>query len=256
LTVDQAHHPERVRRAGWEALYANELEPWTYSARAAEVLRHEHLEKTVRSLRPRFQRILDVGCSVGQLTSRLVGAGPSVHALDVSPTAVLRAEARCRAAGDAHPERPATRFSFYVASSLDPPFRDAAFDLVMMCDGIHSWRLTPEEQARVLGHAHRLLVPGGFAILTDHLKPRDFRAFVERVRASPLEVLKVRYLHNRLWYSLERSLARFRARRAVRKVLASRTLARGLMLLSSLAGRRGAKHLLVVARRPPEGASR
>ena len=65
----------RERREYFDGLYRGEAEPWTYSARAAELLRHESLERAVRSLKSRFERVLDVGCSQGQLTARLVGVG-------------------------------------------------------------------------------------------------------------------------------------------------------------------------------------
>jgi hypothetical protein len=53
-----------------------------------------------------------------------------------------------------------------------------------------------------------------------------------------------------LWYSLERALRGHRQRPWVRGVLASRNLGRALSRLSQLAGRRGSKHLCIVARRP------
>ena len=134
---------------------------------------------------------------------------------------------------------------------MDAPFGEELFDLVLMCDGLHSWRLTPEEQARSLVQAHRLLVPGGYAVFTEHLRPSNFDAIIDRIRASPLEVVSIRYLHNRLWYSMERNLKRFRGRRTVQRLLASRRVARGLMAVASLAGRRGAKHLCVIAQKAP-----
>jgi SAM-dependent methyltransferase len=251
LKPDEPLEPQSTRRGEFERLYATEREPWTYSERAAEVLRHDFLHKTVSGLRPHYRRILDVGCSVGQLTSRLVGLGPAVQGMDVSPTAVARARERCEAARRGYQDGTPTVFRFCVGSSVDPPFRDDAFDLILMCDGLHSWRLTPEEQARTLERAHRLLAPGGYVVLTDHLKPHHFRVILDRVRASPLEVVSVRYLHNRLWYSLERGLSRFRERQAVRALLASRSVARALGAVSRLAGKRGAKHLCIVARRAP-----
>jgi SAM-dependent methyltransferase len=251
LSQDESQQPQRTRRANFERLYATQAEPWTYSARAAEVMRHDHVEETIRGLKPRYDRILDIGCSVGQLTSRLAGLSPRVQGMDVSPTAVRRARERC----DAAAERSAgarTAFRFCLGSSIDTPFRDGLFDLVLMCDGLHSWRLTPEEQARSLEQAHRILVPGGYAIFTEHLRPANFDAIIDRIKASPLEVVSVRYLHNRLWYSMERNLSRFRDRRSVQALLASRRVARGLMAVASLAGRRGAKHLCVIAQKAPE----
>ena len=251
--MNNAVDPERVRRKGWEHLYATQLEPYTYSGRAAEVLRHEYVQSTVRSLAPRHRHILDIGCSVGQLTSRLVGLAQRVQAMDLSPTAVRRARERCEAASAAHPEGRETRFRYCVGSALEAPFSEGTFDLVLMCDGLHSWRLTSDEQQRALEQTSRLLVPGGQAVITDHLKPRHFDGFIEMVRRGPLEIVTVRYLHNRLWFSFERGVWRFREWGAVRALLASRALARGLIALSSLAGPRGAKHLCVIARKPPRG---
>jgi SAM-dependent methyltransferase len=238
--------PERARKAYFDGLYREQPEPWTYSGRAAELLRHEHVARTARRLRPRFERILDVGCSLGQLTARMAGSAPEVYGIDISPTAVRQAQARCDAV-------PGTRtaFRFAVGSSTEIPFADGAFDLALLCDGLHSWRLSPEDQARTLLETSRLLAPGGHVILTDHLKTRQFDPFLRRVEESPLEVLDVRYLHNRLWYSLARALRPVQDRPPARALLASRWLARGLSGVSRLAGRRGAKHVRVVARKPP-----
>jgi SAM-dependent methyltransferase len=250
LIQDESQQPPRTRRANFERLYATQAEPWTYSARAAEVMRHDHVEETIRGLKHRYEQILDIGCSVGQLTSRLAGLSPRVQGMDVSPTAVHRARERCDAAAERAPGAHTT-FRFCIGSSIDTPFRDGRFDLVLMCDGLHSWRLTPEEQARSLLEAHRLLAPGGYAVFTEHLRPSNFQAIIDRIRASPLEVVSVRYLHNRLWYSMERSLRRYRHRPSVQALLASRRVARGLMAVASLAGRRGAKHLCVIAQKAP-----
>ena len=140
-------------------------------------------------------------------------------------------------------------FALECAGNLDVVSQ--LFDLVLMCDGLHSWRLTHEEQARSLDEAHRILVPGGYAVFTEHLNPRDFQPLIGRIQASPLEMVSVRYLHNRLWYSMERSLRRFRGMRSVQAVLASRGVARGLMAVASLAGPKGAKHLCVIAQKAP-----
>ena len=250
MTQDESQQPQRTRRANFERLYATQKEPWTYSARAAEVLRHEHVEKTIRGLKPRYDRILDIGCSVGQLTSRLAGLSPRVQGMDVSPTAVHRAREKCEEAAE-HSGGVKTTFRFCLGSSIDAPFREAQFDLVLMCDGLHSWRLTPEEQSKSLEQAHRLLVPGGYAVLTEHLRPSNFQAIIDRIRASPLDVVSVRYLHNRLWYSMERTLWRFKGTAVVQRLLASRAVARGLMAVASLAGPRGAKHLCVIAQKAP-----
>jgi SAM-dependent methyltransferase len=180
---------------------------------------------------------------------------PEVYAVDLSSGALARARERCHAASSSAPPRKATTFRFAQVSSLALPFSDESFDLILLCDGIHSWQLTPAEQARCLEEAHRVLLPGGYALLSDHLKVADFDPLVGRVRASPLRLASVRYLHNRLWYSLERGLRPVRDWPITRAVLGSRTVARALSGLSSLAGRRGAKHISLVAQKPPSGGA-
>lgn len=242
----------RERRAYFDGLYTDQAEPWTYSARAAEVLRHETLEQNIRALRSRFERVLDIGCSQGQLTARLVGITRRYHAMDLSAFAIVRARERC-AIESARAGVP-NAFSFCQGSSLKLPFRSGSFDLVMLCDGLHSWQLEAEEQAVALAEAHRVLVPGGYAVLSEHMRPVLFDTLIGRVRSSPLDVVEVRYLHNRLWYSFERGLGPLQKKSVSRALLASRRVARLLQSLSRLAGRRGAKHLYIVGQKRPQRA--
>jgi SAM-dependent methyltransferase len=261
--------PERIRRARFEGMYRAHPEVWSYSRRGAELLRHDYVVRIARTLHPFAKRMLDIGCSAGQLTSRLAGAAPDVYAIDISETAIERARVRCEAAAlgvallkakrgrikeAGLPARtPATRvaeatsFHFSQASSYALPFSSSGFDVVLCCDGIHSWRLDPDETARTLSEANRLLAPGGHVIVTDHMRPEHFDTLIDRVQASPLRVESIRFLHNRLWYSLERTLRRHERHGWAQWMLASRGVARGLGAVASLAGRRGAKHVCIVA---------
>jgi ubiquinone/menaquinone biosynthesis C-methylase UbiE len=172
--------------------------------------------------------------------------------MDLSAVALARARARC-AAESARAAVPNT-YSFCQGSSLKLPFRPDSFELVLLCDGLYSWWLTAEEQQVALAEAHRVLVPGGYAVLSEHLKPNLFDTLIGRVRSSPLDLIEVRYLHNRLWYSLERGLRRVRNQPASRALLASRGVAKALQAVSRLAGRRGAKHLYIVVQKRPRKA--
>jgi SAM-dependent methyltransferase len=234
-----------VRQEYFEELYRREAEPWSYSTRAAESLRHDIIAAIASAPGRRCERALDVGCSIGQLTGRLAGTAPCICGIDISPTAVRMARARCGGLTG-------STFAFAAASAALPPFRARSFDLLLLCDGLQSWRLAPEEQAATLEALHDVARPGALVILTDHLKVRDFDPFIERVRHSPLEVERVSYLHDRLWYTLERALRPIRHRTAVQRLLASKRVGRALMAAGRLAGRRGAKHLLIVARRQAE----
>lgn len=234
------------RQAYFDELYREREEPWDYSRLAAEVMRHELVARTVRDLPgPPDRRILDIGCSLGQLTCRLAGLGPEVHALDLSPTAVARARERCaRVAGGR------SEFRFCAASVTALPYRPSSFDVLLLCDGLVSWRLSEEEQADVLEQMYRITVPGGYAVLTDALKPHQIDPFLAKVRASPLEVVSVRLLNDRLFYSFERAVRPVQHWSATRAALASKGVARALTVFSRLAGKRGSKHVCVVVRRP------
>ncbi len=244
--------PHASRRHHFEELYQRHGEPWEYSRFAAEVLRHDLVVGTARGLPlPPRPRVLDVGCSLGQLTSRLGALTPDVHAVDISPTAVRQARIRCRTSEGA------AAFRFYAASAAELPFAPEAFDLVLLCDGLLSWRLPPEEQEAVLRDVYRITVPGGWVLLTDALKTPQIEPFVERAGRSPFDFAPVRYLNDRLWYSLERATRPVQEWRVTRAALASRTLARLLMPLSALARVRGTKHVCLVGRKPAgEGGGR
>lgn len=139
---------------------------------------------------------------------------------------------------------------FYAASATELSFRSASFDLVLLCDGLVSWRLSDEEQRSVLEQVYRMCVPGGYVILTEALKQAQIDPFVERIASSSFRISSVRFLNDRLWYSLERAVRPLDRWSATRAVLASRAVARMLMALSRLGGKRGTKHVCVVARRP------
>jgi ubiquinone/menaquinone biosynthesis C-methylase UbiE len=249
---------KEARQEFFDALYRTRQEPWDYSRNAAELLRHDLVVRTTRAFTAGHPdaRVLDVGCSLGQLTARLAGLAAEVHAIDLSAAAVAEARERCARASAAAAGRPSS-FHFYVGSVTQLPFAPASFDVLLMCDGLvggHSWGLTPEEQKVALEQAYRVTAPGGRVILTDALKPHQIAGFVERVEESPFEVAAMRLIHDRLWYSVDRAARPIRDWRLPRAALASRGVARLLMALSRLGGRRGSKHVLILARKPEAAA--
>jgi len=138
-------------------------EPFDYSRRAAEILRHRFVCLAVRRLDPNPARLLDIGCSMGQLTAQLARLPQALFAVDLSPTAIRGARQRLRALG-----RPA---HCVVASATALPFRAGTFDVVVLSDGLHSWQLPAEERRLALDQAHRVVRPGGHALLTEYLQP-------------------------------------------------------------------------------------
>ena len=219
----------------FESLYRAGAEPWTYSERAVETLRHEKVAAIVRALAPR--RALDLGCSLGQLTAQLAELPTELHAADLSPTAVRRARKRL------------TTPAFACGSATALPYAPESFDVVVASDGLYSWHLRPAERATALGEIHDVLALGGHAVLTEHMRPARFAEFLAEVRASPLRVVDVHYFHDRPCYQLEGWLKAVRHWRAARALRRSRGVARALCALGRPFGAAGSRHVCVIARR-------
>ncbi len=241
------------REEDFDRIYRSESEPWQYSARAVEVLRHEFLIRKAHSVIRSSERVLDVGCSLGQFTERLYGLAPEVFAIDLSPTALQRAERRCNTARESHARtlnQIQTKFIFLKASVEELPFPDTYFDLTFLCDGLDEWKLTPEQRLRALKEVARTLKSGGCAILTDYLHPSFFGRYVDIVRTGPLPVYSVEYLHDRFCYQFISWLHAVQHWKICHRLIANRTLAKFQSQISRLFGERGSKHLCIVLQKP------
>jgi SAM-dependent methyltransferase len=241
--------PDRLTEY-FEQYYRDLAEPWDYSRRAGEVLRHDFVLNLAATARPAYRRALDIGCSMGQLTARLVGLAPEIHGIDVSPTAIGRARAHCAAvAATAGSAGVRSEFHFAVGSATRLPYPDASFDLILLCDGLFSWKLPQELERWTLEEASRVLAPGGFVILTDYMKPSRSDAFFAAVEASPLRLVSRHYLNDRYWFRLEGWLRPVRNLAITRRLLASRRVARAIMAASRPLGKHGTKHFGMLATR-------
>jgi SAM-dependent methyltransferase len=89
------------------------------------------------------ERILDLGCGDGQLTTRLAAAGATVIGVDASAPMVEAARAR--------------GIDAVVGNAEQLPFADAAFDAVFSNAALHWVR----DQDAMLAEVHRVLRPGG-----------------------------------------------------------------------------------------------
>ena len=93
---------------------------------------------------------LDIGCGEGHNTRLLAKRGARVTAIDIAENFIAHARR-------AEAEEP-LGIEYRVASAVDLPFADAAFDFAT---GLMSFMDIPETD-RVLAEAHRVLKPGGF----------------------------------------------------------------------------------------------
>jgi SAM-dependent methyltransferase len=250
--------PNFVERAGgaatssgkvdmFETMYTSQSEPWSYSGRAAEIMRHEFVAAKARRYTSAEQmarpehRVLDLGCSNGQLSRRLGETFPHVFSLDISPTAVQTAQ---RAVEGVQAD-----FFFLAASSTELPFAADTFDLIVISDGLHGWELPRTLQDNVAAECARVLKPSGYAVFTDYLHPRKHQDLINIIDASPLRRVEVDYLYDRLWYRMESWFHLIQGSALAKSVLRSMSIAQTLRRFSALQGANGSKHICVVAQK-------
>ncbi len=231
----------------FEQKYQSEAEPWSYTGRAAERMRHEFVVEIAKRFQPMPRRTLDVGCSRGQLSLRLGEAFSPVFSTDISPTAVFAAQhAISRTTANT------ADYCFIVASSTALPFAQHTFELIIISDGLHGWELPRPLQMQVLDECFRTLCEGGIAVFTDYLHPRKHHQLLELVEQSDLQIVAVEYLYDRLWYQMESLFHSVQGAAWVKTILRNMPLAQALKRLARLLGAHGSKHLCVVAQKPAQ----
>jgi SAM-dependent methyltransferase len=222
----------------FEERYRTQQEPWRFGERAAELLRHDWILGAVRELAP--HRLLDIGCSLGQLTRRLATLPSELYAVDISPTAVARARALLRANG-------AVRFA--VASSMRLPFPSRFFDVVLACDGLYSWELDVEERQKAIAEIRGVLAKTGRALFTEHTRPERFDRFIGAIAAGGFRIVSVSYLYDRPWYQFESWFRGVRDSDVKKRLLRSVPIARALQAVGRVVGRTASRHVCVLAER-------
>lgn len=228
----------------FESHHRSQPEPWRYSERAAEILKRQHVLEEVRHHAPHPNTLLDIGCSLGQLSRSLATTAHRYYAIDISPTAIAKAIAWWKQ------EHKTQRPSFLIASATALPFQPESLDLVICMDGLHGMDMTEELQRQVLAECYRALRPDGTIIFTDYMRPERFHEMVERIRQSPFQILRVHYLYDRLWYQVESWFRQLEGLRWVKAVLRNTSFARFLKIPSRLFGHYGSRHICIVAKKP------
>jgi cyclopropane fatty-acyl-phospholipid synthase-like methyltransferase len=79
--------------AFFEAKYQKKTDPWDFSSNAYELQRYDAIVSAIAHRR--YGRAFEPGCSIGLLTERLAAHCNEVYAIDFSPSASARAQARC-----------------------------------------------------------------------------------------------------------------------------------------------------------------
>lgn len=101
----------------------------------------------------RAQKLLDVGCGLGNDLSRFARGGAIVTGVDIAPQAIKLASANFAHRG--------LRGDFHLMNGEALDFPDASFDVVYCHTVLH---FTPDP-AQMVREIHRVLKPGGRAIL-------------------------------------------------------------------------------------------
>jgi len=136
----------------WDAMYATE------TARLDEAnfrLRRDIAVARVRSIVTPESLVLDLGCGTGPVISELRRHGVKVVGLDYSDDMLAHARARLRALG-------LDEAGLMRGDCRETPYPRASFDVVV-CLGVISYI---ENYAEVLEEIHRLLKPGGTALIS------------------------------------------------------------------------------------------
>jgi len=111
------------------------------------------------------QRVLEVGCGPGHFTvpaARMVGEGGEVVALDISPIAVAKVQAKAAKAGVGN-------ITTVLADASDTALADSSFDLVFAF-GLGHGR---GDMYLMRNELHRLLKPDGVLATEGVLWPSD-----------------------------------------------------------------------------------
>ncbi len=229
----------------YEQKYRSESEPWEYSKKAVEVLRHNFTLDIALTLKNSYCKILDVGCSKGRLTSLFKGISKEIYGIDVSETALAFAKKSFDEAKNK--TYVCCKYFFEKENITSLTFSDNSFDLVLLCDGIFEWFINKENRIQALKETNRVLMKGGFVILCDYGNQKYFDEYLAIIKASGLEVVSTHLFNDRLCYQFNSWLKAVEKNLIARKLIENKFVARSLMKISSLFGVKGSKHIFVVA---------
>ena len=221
----------------FETLHRGTEEPFSYSTRAVEQLRHAWIVERVAEVA--HGRVLDLGCSRGQLTASLAELGVELTAVDVAPSAIAAASGRTR--------RHAVRF--LAGNALALPIACGQMDFVVAADGIYSWNLDVFDRDRCLAEIHRVLAPAGRVLFTEHTRAHRFAEFTQQIERNGFTIEWVEYLYDRPWYQIESWFKLLQGTSWVRAARRNDSIARLLRRIGRLIGPAASRHVCVMARK-------
>jgi 2-polyprenyl-3-methyl-5-hydroxy-6-metoxy-1,4-benzoquinol methylase len=145
--------------AHFDRLYRANADPWQLSSSPYEAAKYA---ATLQALpRERYAAALEIGCSIGTLTTHLATRCDTVLGVDVVEAPLITARERC-----AH--LPGLRFE---RRAIPAEWPEGQFDLIMLSEVLYF--LSIEDLHAVARHAAASLLPGGTVMLVNWRGPND-----------------------------------------------------------------------------------
>ena len=228
----------------YENKYLAKNDPWDYAKKAVEILKYEAIIKIITGLKKEkaYNRVLEVGCSKGQFSIMLNNYAAEIYAIDISETAVQKAQLAC----SSFLEEGGSKYFFEKGNASSLSYRDNFFDLILLSDGINEWFNSDEDKIKTLNETWRVLKPGGFAVISDYQSHRNFENYLNTIKACKLKIAEVHYLYDRFCYQFNSWFKLFDNTVIADFIYRNITLAKFLETISKLFGKKGAKHLIVI----------
>ena len=147
----------RLEQAYFDDLYRLDPDPWDFATSGYE---HEKYADTLAALgERRFDRALEVGCSIGVFTEVLAGRCRELVAVDVSSAAVESARRRTESLRHVHVHR----------ASLPEQMPQGSFDLIVCSEVLYYWDADLLE--RGLDSLVAGMAPGGVLLAVHWTEP-------------------------------------------------------------------------------------
>jgi len=149
-----------LTRGFFEDLYVKSPDSFDFETSAYEAAKYQHTVATLP--RAHYKQAVEIGCSIGVLTSRLAKKCNSLLGLDISEQALVRARARCAHLASVQ----------FVRMTVPDEFPDQAFDLIVVSEVAYYWSTEDLARAKDLIAAHQ--TTGGHLLLVHWLPIVDY----------------------------------------------------------------------------------
>lgn len=146
--------------AYFDAVYASDPDPWKFASSAYE--RNKYAVTLAALPRPRYARALEIGCSIGVLTSKLASRCDELLSVDVAEAPLIEARRRCAKLLN-------VRFEQMFVPGQWP---DGGFDLILLSEVVYY--LQAEDVRRLAARVGDSLNPGGSVVLVHWTGETDY----------------------------------------------------------------------------------